>query len=178
MPITRKLISQPDVQALRVDSVSRYIQNDSKNWQMLFGINSELTNSVQVLKLGAEFDKDNLNSIYLTAYLYNPNTGGVDNASTCVFKVYKVVNPSWSDNLVYTASGSILPNQYFYLNIPIASLTGVDLDGADTLLIEATVVRSGVTLRERLYVNHLGVYDSIIRLRQDVDFLDITKLDE
>lgn len=178
MPVTRKLISQPDVQVLRLDAVSRYIENDSKNWQMLFGTNSELTNSTQVLKLGAEFDKDNLNSIYLTAYLYNPNTGNIDNAATCVFKVYKVVNPNWSDNLVLTSSGSILPNQHFYLNIPLTSLTGIDLDGGDTVLIEATIVRAGTTLRDRLYVNHLGVYDSIIRLRQDIDFLDITKLDE
>ena len=52
------------------------------------------------------------------------------------------------------------------------------MDGDTTLMIEGVAIRSGVTYRDRIYVNHLGVYDSIIRLRNAVDFLDITKLDE
>lgn len=178
MPVTRKLLAQPNVQALRVDAVSRYIQNDSKNWQMLFGINSELTSSTQVLKLGAEFDKDSFEQIFLTAFLYNQSTGNVDNAATCTFKVYKVVNPNWTDNLVYTNSASLLPNQHFYLEVPLASLIGVDLDGGDTIMIEATVVRAETIFRDVLYVNHLGIYGSHISLKNKVQFLELTKADE
>jgi hypothetical protein len=178
MPVTRKLVAQSGVQALRVDYSNRFIQNDSPSWQMLFGPNSELTRSAQVVRMGVEFDKDSLDKLYTTAYLYNPVTGNVDNAATCSIRIYSVSNPSWSDTVIFNGTAAILPNQHFYLEIPLSSIPTVSLEGGDTILIEATIVRSGTTYRDRMYVNHLGSYDSILRLRNDVDFLDITKLDE
>jgi len=181
VPIARKLIAHDencDNQWLKVDSASRYIENNSEDWQFLFGPNSEFSASQQIVKIAAEFDKLNLDSIYFTSYLYNQRTGNVDNASSCLLNVYKVTNPNWSESIIYTASVPILPNQHFYVDVPLASLAGVDFEGGDVLLIESTIVRLGVTYRDRQYVNHLGVYDSILRLRQDIEFLDITKLDE
>jgi hypothetical protein len=167
-----------DSQWLKIDHNSRYIENHSEEWQFLFGPNSELTNSQQILKIAAEFDKVNLDSIYFTSYLYNQNTGNVDNASSCTLRIYKVTNPNWSESIIYTNSIPALPNQHFYAKVPLASLPGVDFEGGDVILMEAVIVRSGTTYRDRAYVNHLGVYDSIIRLKQDVEWLDLSKLDE
>jgi hypothetical protein len=92
--------------------------------------------------------------------------------------VEDLISPRWNDNLVYTVSGIQQPNQYFFQEIDLTSIPSVNLDGENTILLEASVTRLNVTYRNRLYINHLGVYSSIVKLRQDVDFLDITKLDE
>lgn len=181
MPVTRKLVAATegdDNQYIKVDYSNRYIYNHSPEWQPLFGPNSALTNSAQVVRLGIEFNKEDLDSIYCTAYLYNQTTGNVDNAASCQFRIYSVSNPNWTDTLIHTVSGSILPNQHFYSEIPLSSIPTANLEGGDTLMIEAVIVRSGVTYRDRRYVNHLGSWDSILRLRGDIEFLDVTKLDE
>lgn len=180
MPIVRKLVAQvsPYHQWLKVDHPQRYIVNKNQYWQFLFGPNSELNNSVQVAKIAAELDTSTLNNIKLTAYLYDPRNGSIANAATCTFKIFKISTPNWTEVLVTTLSSSQLTNSYFYANPTISSLTGTNLDGDTTLMIEATIVRSGVTYRDRIYVNHLGVYNSIIRLRNDIQFLDLTKQDE
>lgn len=181
MPIVRKLVAHnnnKDAQWLKVDHNSKFIQNDCKKWQFLFGPNSVLNKGQRVIKIAAEFDKINLNSIYFTAYLYDPVGPGVDSAGSCDFKFYKITNPNWSETLIYSTPGTMLSNSHFYVNVPLNLLPTVDFEGGDVFMVEATIIRLGKTYRDRVYVNHLGVYDSIIRLRNEVEFLDVTKLDE
>jgi hypothetical protein len=181
---TRKLVAHHNTkhnQILKMDSISRFIVNDSPKWQFIFNANSEFTNSTQVAKVTAEFDTSNLSKIRVTGYLYNPANGTVDNADSCsvkLFRVEKQVNPRWNEVLVTTLSTTQDANSYYFVDIDTSSITGANLDGDTTLMLEATITRLGRTYRERVYVNHLGVYDSIIRLRQDVEWLDISKLDE
>lgn len=177
----RRLVAQDDNddnQWLKVDHPSRYIVNDMDDWQFLFGPNSELTNSAQIIKIAARFDDTTFDKIKVTAYLYDTQNASIANAANCSFKIYKVNTPDWTETLITTLSGSQLPNSYYYINPTISSLTGVNLDGGDTLMFEATIVRSGTTYRDRVYVNHMGIYDSFIRLKHQVQFLDLTKQDE
>lgn len=183
MAISRRLVAQNNEENrwLKVDHSSRYIVNDVEEWQFLFGPNSELSNGTQILKLAAQLDTNTLDKIRMIGYLYNPVTGNVDNAAGVTFKVYKVADittPKWDDELITTLSGDLQSNSYYFKDILISALTGATLDGDTTLMIEGTATRLGITYRDRIYVNHLGVYTSIVRLRQDVEFLDITKLDE
>lgn len=184
MAIPRKLVahsSNEDMMWLKVDHTSRYIQNYSDEWQFLFGPNSVLSNSSQVLKLAAQLDTNTLDKIRIIGYLYNPVNGTVDNAASVQFTVYKVADittPKWDDQPLTTVTGVVQSNNYHFVDILTSSLSGAVLDGDTTLMIEGVATRLGVTYRDRIYVNHLGVYDSIVRLRQDVEFLDITKQDE
>jgi len=181
MPVVRNIIAHDnseDAQWLKIDNSARYIENHSEDWQFIFNADSAITNSQQVVKISAEFNKVDLNSIYTVAYLYNQITGGVDNAGTCNISYYKVANPNWTESLLYSTNTTKLPNQYFYVNTSLNSLPGVDFEGGDVIRIEVSITRSGYTFRDRIYINHLGVYDSIIRLRNDVEFLDLTKVDE
>lgn len=181
MAVTIKLLSQDneDAQILRVDYSDRYLVNDANDWQLLFGPNSELNPSERIIKIAAELDTDTLDAIRFTAYLYNQNTGAVDNASTCQFNIYRVKKPGWEDELLTTISGTFqISNSYFFASDLITNLSPAELDGDTTLMVEATITRLANTYRDRVYINHLGSYESIIRLRNDVDFLDITKLDE
>jgi hypothetical protein len=145
---------------------------------MLFGPNSELSNSSQTVKVAAEFDTSDLSSIRLTSYLYNAVSGGVDNSASCQFHIYKVSTPVWSETLIHTVPGVLQYNSYWFADVDLTNLPSAELDGDTTLMIEVLVTRLSETYRDRIYVNHLGVYDSIVRLKNDVEFLDITKLDE
>lgn len=184
MPIVRKIVAQDDNddnQWLKIDHDSRYIINDADDWQFLFGPNSVLSNSSQVLKLAAQLDTNTLDKIRLIGYLYNSRNGTIDNAAGVTFKIYRVTDittPKWDDQLITSVSGVFQSNSYYFKDLAISSLTGTNLDGDTTLMIEGTATRLGITYRDRIYVNHLGVYDSIVRLRNDVEFLDVTKQDE
>jgi hypothetical protein len=184
MAIIRKWIAQDNSeenQWLKIDHSSRYIVNHSPEWQPIFSVASTLSNSAQALKIAAQLDTNTLDKIRMIGYLYNPNQGTVDNAASVTFKIFKVTDitaPKWDDQLITTVSGILQINSYYFKDISISSLTGTSLDGDTTLMIEATAIRLGVTYRERIYVNHLGVYDSVLRLKKDIEFLDITKQDE
>lgn len=180
MAVTRRLVSQDNesCQILGTDDANRVVINDQNDWQLLFGPNSSLSNSDQVVKIAAELDPNDLSSIRFVAYLYNPTRDAIDNAATCTFKVYLVTNPGWNETLLTTFSGIYQPNFYFFADVLDTSLVPAILDGEATLRIEVAITRLGITYRDRIYVNHLGIYDSFIRLKKKVEFLDITKLDE
>jgi hypothetical protein len=184
MPVSRKLLAHDnnqDAQWLKIDHSSRYIENHNEEWQFIFNVDSQLTNSTQVIKIAAEFDTSDLNSIRLIGYLYNTVSGTADSASSCTFKIYRVENinsPKWNDLLVHTVSGSLEPNNYFYADVNLNQITGANLDGDTTLAIECLITRLGAQYADKIYVNHLGVYGSVLQLRQEVEFLDLTKLDE
>lgn len=176
----RRLVAQPDGrnQILKMDNAKRFIQCYGKGWQFLFGPNSALSNNQQIIKIAAEFNKQTYDGIYLTAYLFGQQQGTIDSANTCTFDVYSVNGSGWTETLINTVSGTVGPNSYFSASLPAASLFGVDLDGEDTVMIQATIVRLGNVYRDRIYLNHAGIVDSLNRVKQRVDFLSITKLDE
>lgn len=181
MPITRKLIAQDiseDNQILKMDSVKRFIVNSSEDWQFLFASDSALTNSSQVVKISAEFDALNLNKVRFSAYLFNNISGSIDNASTCEFKLYLVEQPGWTENLITTFNGTIQTNSIFFADILLSSIPLIDFFGNSTIAIECIITRLSAQYRDKVYVNHLGIYDNVFRLRRKVDFLEVTKLDE
>lgn len=180
MPITRKFVSQnqEECQILRMDNLDPFLVNDCEEWQFLFGPSSELTTSDLEIKIAVQFNTQSFDGIKVIAYLYESKTGNIASLGTCTFSVYKVISPNWEDQLINSFSGTLLPNSYMYKEITEADLLGLSLDGETTLMIEATGIRLGSVFRNRIYINHLGIYDSFLRLKQDVEWLDISKLDE
>lgn len=181
MAINRILLAQDENeenQWLKVDSNKRYIVNDTQDWQFLFGPNSAFTTSTLFLKLAAELNKETFDTIRFAAYLYNPTSGTIANTATVTFNVYLITTPNWTEQFVASFAGARIYNSYFFANINTSALSPIDFFGGDTIMIEAVATRLTETYRERLYINHLGIYDNITRLRQDVEFLDISKADE
>jgi hypothetical protein len=180
MPITRKFVAQDqeECQILKMDHLKRFIVNEEEDWQFLFGPNSELLNSSRKIKIAAEFDTNSLNKLRLAGYLYDADTGSTSSSSSCVFSIFLITQPTWNEVFILNVPGTMLYNSYYFAEANLNLLTGANLDGDSTLMIEATAIRLGRTYRDRVYVNHLGVYDSIVRLRKEVQFLDLTKLDE
>lgn len=180
MPITRKFVAQnqEECQILRMDSADVFVVNHCEEWQFLFGPGSALSTSNLQIKIAGQFNTDTLNGIKLVAYLYEDQNGTVNSLATCTFHVYKIVSPQWQDQFIASFNGSVLPNSYMYKELTEVDLGGLGLDGETTLMIEAVGTRLGKVYRNRIYLNHLGIYDNILRLRQDVEFLEVTKLDE
>lgn len=173
------LISQvdDDTQVLRVDYANRYIQNDTTDWQFLFNDASFLTPNELVLVGAGQFDTTDFDSIKLAGYLYNKSNGSVAAGSVCSFRVFLVSPSSWTETLLGTFPGAVLPNNYFYVDVPISSLSPADLDGDNSLMVEVVMTRLSTTFRERFYLNHLGIYEFTTRVKKKVDFLFITKKD-
>ena len=181
MPITRKILAQDDNddnQWLKIDHNSRYVVNDMDDWQFLFGPNSSLDSGTLSTKIAAKFNENTFNNIQVIAYLRNVQNFGISGASGCVFRIYRIGAPDWTETLIATIPGVLQSNNYFYINPNLTSLAPIDFDGGESIMIEATITRFTEGYTDRIYVNHLGVYDSIVRLRNDVEFLDITKQDE
>lgn len=180
MAITRRLVAHDgnsDNFWLKVDHDTRFIQNDGDEWQFLFNLASELTNSTQIIKITGKFDDDTFTNLKIVAYLFDVQNASIANAATCQFKLYQVTSPDWTETLLTTLPGSQLTNNYFYINPTTASLGSIDFQGGDTIMIEATIDRLGVIYRDRIYLNHLGVFDNITRLKNKVNFLEVTKKD-
>jgi hypothetical protein len=126
--------------------------------------------------LWAKFETQNFDGIQLITYLEKDSE--ILAIGSCVFQVYSVSTDSnWSETLITTVNGTFNGNR-LVASIPQSSLNPLELDGEITLAIKCTITRQDKTFTKKIYVNHLGVYDSIFRLRQDVEFLDITKVDE
>ena len=97
----------------------------------------------------------------------------------CTFKIYSIdLSDSWNETLLTTVSGTAISGNRFSASVLEAALAPADLIGEITYKIEVEVTRIGKTYSDVFYFNHLGIYDSFIRLKNDVEFLNITKLDE
>ena len=53
-----------------------------------------------------------------------------------------------------------------------------ELSGKQVYSVSVEMSRKRFKFRKKIYVNHLGCFDSIIRLRQSVEHLEIEKVDE
>lgn len=180
MPVTRRFVSQnqEECQVLLMDSKNTFVVNHTEEWQFLFGPSTEPEESVLKLTVAAQFNTDNFDGIKLIAYLFEDQTGAVSAIGSLTFAVYKVSSPNWQDEFIASFTGTELPNTYIYKELTLADLGSIDLDGETTLMIEATGLRLGKIYRSRIYVNHLGVSDSILRLKQSIDYLTLMKKDE
>lgn len=128
------------------------------------------------LKLAAKFNSNTFDGIYLTSVLLK----GVDpsTSANCVFEVYSISNDGlWTETLLTTVSG-VPQSSRFIAAVPASLLGAADIDGSTTLAVKCSVQRQSDTFTNKIYVNHLGIFESLFLLKQEVEFLDLTKLDE
>lgn len=127
------------------------------------------------LNLHAKFDSSNMNGMLINAALKRNNKDHASHINT--IKIYRVADESWVTSLVYTAtptqSGTVW-NSY----VSQANLGLNELSGAETYMIVVEAQRRARMYRKSVYVNHLGCFDSLNRLRQETELLKLIKLDE
>jgi len=129
-------------------------------------------------KVWAKFDGENFDGIHIVAQLTKDGDAQISSAS-CVFNIFYInTNQNWGETLVFTSNGALVNDKWILQATQNDLGAMTDLDGERTLRIEAITTRLGKEYSSSVYINHLGIYDSLFRLKQEVEFLDITKKDE
>lgn len=128
------------------------------------------------VKAWLRFNSDTFDGVQLVGSLVRGKD--TKKIAGCTFKVYSIdLSNSWVETLRTTVSGTAISGNRFSASVLESALAPADLTGEITYKIEVDITRLGKTYSDVFYFNHLGIYDSFIRLKNDVEFLDITKKD-
>jgi len=128
------------------------------------------------VRVSARFNSLNFDGIYLLANLLR--SGRELSFGSVLFNLNLVEDDgNWTEVFLTSVSG-IIDGKKGHAFIPQVDLDPNYLDGSLTFSVEAIVTRQGRNYKNKVFVNHLGVYESIFRLKQELEFLDITKEDE
>lgn len=127
------------------------------------------------LRIHAKFRSDLLNGFAIEAVMLN---NGLE-ASSLVseIKIYRVNNTTFAKTLLLTKVPSAF-GAGWVTNVTQADLATNELSGRETYYIEAVAQRRNKPYRASSYFNHLGCYDSIIRLRRDLEVMQVTKAED
>jgi hypothetical protein len=135
------------------------------------------TNKDFKVKAWMRFNSDTFDGVQMVGSLFR----GKSNKTivSCIFKIYSVdVDNTWAETLLVTATGSDVGDNKFSASTSELSLAPTALTGELTYKMEVEITRLGKTYTDVFYFNHIGIYDTTVRLRKRIDFLAITKLDE
>lgn len=161
------------IQSLKVDCINDYLTNNYSS--VLFSKKHKGEEFISP-KLTIQFDSNNLDGIHICGYL--SKDFAVKTAASCSLNIYQISNDGLCTKTLITSVLGIESNKMFKKSLTSIELAPVELSGDVTLLIEATFLRRDKTFKKSIYVNHLGIFDSFFRLKQHVDFIDLTKVDE
>lgn len=91
--------------------------------------------------------------------------------------IYLVDNDTWQESLIAESVQSVISTRFNYSFI-IASLSGFLSDGSQSLRIDCEMYRLGKIYRGSQIFNNLSIFRSIKLIKREVEFIDITKVDE
>lgn len=122
------------------------------------------------------FNSNTFDGVQMVASLFRGKTAKT--IATCNFKIYSVdTDDSWAETLLVSLLGTDVGANKFSASTPESSLAPKTLTGELTYKLEVEITRLGKTYTDFFYFNHIGIYDTTVRLRQDVEFLEVTKKD-
>jgi hypothetical protein len=124
----------------------------------------------------AKFDAENFDGIQLIAALsVNGRDKAISSAEFTVNSVY--IDGSWQENAIGVFNG-VQDGKRFIASVPQSALNPVVLSGDTTLKVYTKIVILNNTYRDYFYVNHLGIFDEMVRAKNKIKFLELTKADE
>jgi hypothetical protein len=98
--------------------------------------------------------------------------------ASCTFKIYSVKpETNWVPVLLHTVNGTQSQKRWT-ATLTQSDIGATEVDGDNVFLIEALLVKWNTTFKKRVYLNHLGIFDNLTRLKQTSDLLLVTKLDD
>lgn len=128
------------------------------------------------LKIHAKFNGDTMNGIQIMAGVYKGHDLKSSNVS--LISLYRVNVITWAETLITTAAPTEISTGVFSLNVNQTTFGSNELSGLETYAISATANRRRKVFKNKVWLNHLGCFDSINRLQKEVNYLHSTKLDE
>lgn len=128
------------------------------------------------LRVHAKFNADTMDGLQIMAGVYRGSK--LKSSSVTGVSVYRVAIDTWAETFIATNAPTEESHGVFSLNINQAALGANELSGLETYAIVVTAIRGRRKFTEKIWVNHLGSFDSINRLQKEVNYLHSTKLDE
>lgn len=125
-------------------------------------------------KLWGMFNNPTGDGIKLVAFLLKNELEEVITAP-CTFSVYLVNETTWAETLLATSAGTASGKKWI-LDLSEAALGGQEIIGERTLKVYASMLRGTKTYRMQGYLNHLGIWDTALRTKLRVDFIEIEVL--
>jgi hypothetical protein len=153
-----------------------FIDTLSGNYNLnLFNLN-QIKEEQIVTELFAKFNSETMNGFDVLAYLIKGNKK--IEAIPEYLKIYRVNDGDWDEVLIGSVNLTESNGYLFYAFVSTTFLGSNELSGAETYSAEVSFSLHGKLYRRKTYFNHLGCFDNIWRIRNQIDFIKVTKLDE
>lgn len=130
---------------------------------------------VYALNIHAKFNSDLIEGFRIQAGLFRD--GSLVSSYIESFDLY-ITDGDDYDKTFIASFTPVQVGQYWEFNVSQSLLDPLEATGAETFYIECKAQRKRKSYKACAYFNHIGVFDSIFRLKNKVTFLDLTKADE
>lgn len=128
------------------------------------------------INLHAKFNTDLMNGIHVVVQL--EKDGSVQSSQIPSVNLYRVSESDWTETLVGNFLLTEISNGVYSVYIDQSDFGSNELSGLEVYSIQVEAQRKRKKFNKKVWFNHLGCFDSILRLKQQSEYLNITKLDE
>lgn len=125
------------------------------------------------IQLHVRSNEDTNDGIKIIAYSKKNSCERVP-AQTCFLRVFKVDVATWNRTLLHSETLSPEPDYSFQLDLTEAQL-GIEVIGETVIFVSALINRFQKRLCDEKYFNEIGIFGYLIRLKNKVQFLELTK---
>lgn len=128
------------------------------------------------LETHVKFNADQMNGIQVLTSVFA--MGKVASSQIDSTNLYRVSEADWSEALVGLVAMTETSNGIFEGNVSQATLGVNELSGMEVYKLVVVASRGRRKFTSIRWFNHLGCFDSLIRLRHATESLEILKVDE
>lgn len=173
---SRVFYTGDDVQMLKSGQVIPFVRC-TPDFQILTSSNY-VHKKEMTPELWAKFESQDMTGIDVLGFIRRHDRE-LANCHSCSFSLYSISkNSAWNESFILTKTGVKNSLNQWTINFTKAEI-GLDLCCADvTFKIQASFLRLGKTYRKTIYVNHLGISESVCFAHNKIQFLELTKKDE
>jgi hypothetical protein len=128
------------------------------------------------IRAWAKFDAENFDGIQLISAL---SLNGRDKSiSSAEFTVNSIsIDDMWTETGIGVFIGT-QAGKKFIASVPQSALDPVILSGDVSLKIDVKITILNNVYKDYFYINHLGIFDEMVRAKNKIKFLELTKADE
>jgi hypothetical protein len=123
-----------------------------------------------------KFNTDLMKGIQVVAQL--EDRGDVRASANPLFKLYRVAENSWAETFIDDFVPVEFSHGVWSRGIDQSDIDPNELSGREVYVVEVYLSRKRRTYKKKFWVNHLGAFDSIWRLKRAAEQHEILKLDE
>lgn len=128
------------------------------------------------IRAWAKFDSENFDGIQLiSALTLNGRNKSISSAEFTVSTVS--IDDAWTETVVGVYTG-IKSGSKFIASVPQVDFGSTALSGDITLKVNVQLNVLNNIYRDYFYVNHIGIFDEMVRAKNKIKFLELTKVDE